>query len=200
LKAVFARFGDPELLVCDNGPPFASREFMEYCEKNDIKLLHSPPYNPESNGEAERNVQTLKNMMKKNMEEYDSDIFQEILSKVRNIPNVSGNLPSELIFGFEPRTSLTKLVKTKEITEDGNTEIEIPDNRKFLIGEKVMIKIDKTRILATIIKKITDLIYEIRLETNGIIRITHANKLIKVNTDTKKKKNPRQKKRLTKDL
>lgn len=31
LKSIFARFGDPELIISDNGPPFGSKEFEEFC-------------------------------------------------------------------------------------------------------------------------------------------------------------------------
>ncbi|KAL4153951.1 hypothetical protein QTP88_001784 [Uroleucon formosanum] len=50
LENCFCRFGSPEIMVTDNGPPFGANEFKAYCEKNCIKLVHSPPYNPESNG------------------------------------------------------------------------------------------------------------------------------------------------------
>jgi len=50
LENCFCRFGSPEILVPDNGPPFGANEFKEYYEKNCIKLVHTPPYNPESNG------------------------------------------------------------------------------------------------------------------------------------------------------
>ncbi|KAL4100684.1 hypothetical protein QTP88_020718 [Uroleucon formosanum] len=57
LSRCFCTFGSPEILVCDNGPPFGSKELKTYCINNSIRLLHSLPYNPESNGLAERGVQ-----------------------------------------------------------------------------------------------------------------------------------------------
>jgi transposase InsO family protein len=53
--------------VSDNGPPFGANEFKEYCEKNCIKIIHSPPYNPESNGLTEREVHTIKKLLIKSL-------------------------------------------------------------------------------------------------------------------------------------
>jgi len=50
LDECFCRFGSPEIIVTDNGPPFGANEFRVFFEKNCIKLMHPPPYNPESNG------------------------------------------------------------------------------------------------------------------------------------------------------
>lgn len=60
LRTVFAYFGLPKTIVMDNGPPFRSEKYVKFCESNNIKLVHSPIYKPESNGLAERGVQTVK--------------------------------------------------------------------------------------------------------------------------------------------
>ena len=53
LREVFAAHGLPEILVSGNGSCFTSEEFQTYMKKNGIKLLHSSPYHPASNGLAE---------------------------------------------------------------------------------------------------------------------------------------------------
>lgn len=65
LEAVFEMFGDPEVLVADNGPPFQGKGFREFLENRDIRYINSPPYHPESNGIAERHVRTVKSYLKK---------------------------------------------------------------------------------------------------------------------------------------
>ena len=64
LRDIFARFGFPELLVSDNGPQFVSKEFSDWLAESGIMHIRSAPYHPQSNGAAERCVQTFKNAMK----------------------------------------------------------------------------------------------------------------------------------------
>ena len=65
LKRWFATFGVSRSVRCDNGPPFSSRGFREFCEEYGIKLDLTAPYNPESSGAAERGVGLVKKIMQK---------------------------------------------------------------------------------------------------------------------------------------
>ena len=64
MKSMFARHGIPGQLVSDN-MPFASREFNDFAKEWGIKLTTSSPMYPQSNGQSERAVQTIKNMLKR---------------------------------------------------------------------------------------------------------------------------------------
>ncbi|UYV76234.1 K02A2.6-like [Cordylochernes scorpioides] len=54
LRQVFARFGLPEFLVTDNRRQFVSREMEEFTRMNRIRHTKTSPYNPSTNGLAER--------------------------------------------------------------------------------------------------------------------------------------------------
>lgn len=64
LKSIFARHGIPEEMMSDN-MPFASQEFTNFGRDWGIKLTTSSPNFPQSNGQSERAVQTLKRILKK---------------------------------------------------------------------------------------------------------------------------------------
>ena len=64
MKSMFARHGIPGQLVSDN-MPFASREFNDFAKEWGIKLTTSSLMYPQSNGQSECAVQTMKNMLKK---------------------------------------------------------------------------------------------------------------------------------------
>jgi hypothetical protein len=65
LKTIFARFGIPAEIVSDNGPQLASREFKNFTKSCNIKHTTSSPGYPQSNGQAERHIQTVKNLLLK---------------------------------------------------------------------------------------------------------------------------------------
>ena len=69
-KSIFARFGIPEVVLSDNGPQFSSRELLKFSQDYCFTHITSSPYHPQGIGEAERDVQTMKNLLKKSTDPY----------------------------------------------------------------------------------------------------------------------------------
>lgn len=110
--SLFARFGLPDVIVTDGGPPFNSRYLIDFLEQQGIKVMKSPPYHPASNGQAERMVRVTKEVLKKFLldpEMKDLDIEDQIscfLFNYRNTCTEDSRFPSEKLLTFKPKTIL----------------------------------------------------------------------------------------------
>ncbi|CAI6344244.1 unnamed protein product [Macrosiphum euphorbiae] len=183
LSRCFCTFGSPEILVCDNGPPFGSKELKTYCINNSIKLLHSPPYNPESNGLAERGVQTIKKILIKSLcNEREVTRMQtkidDALLSYRNTPSAdTGCCPAEIMLNFKPKTQLTVL-KPKI---GGNIILEhsMGKSENFEINENVLVKNPQAKgqnwLPGKIMKVLSGCRYLVMM--NGSVKMVHINKL-----------------------
>ena len=63
LREMFATHGIPDVVISDNGPQFISQEFATFASKYGFHHTTSSPYFPHGNAEAERAVQTAKNII-----------------------------------------------------------------------------------------------------------------------------------------
>ena len=104
MKDMFARHGIPERLIADN-MPFNSASFKDFASKWEIEVVTSSPHYPKSNGPVERNVQTVKQLLRK-ADESKQDAFLALL-EFRNSP-ISGmdESPAELLMSRKLRTRL----------------------------------------------------------------------------------------------
>ena len=64
LKSIFSRHGIPEELITDNGPQYSSHEFSQFAKTYAFTHTTSSPHYPESNGQSERTVKTIKKLLK----------------------------------------------------------------------------------------------------------------------------------------
>lgn len=104
LKSIFSRHGIPEIVRSDNGPQYASQEFATFADSYGFRLVTSSPRYPQSNGQAERAVQTVKQILTKQLLQPSSDIYMALLS-YRATPLPWCQLsPAELLMGRCIRT------------------------------------------------------------------------------------------------
>ena len=99
-SSIFARHGIPEVVVSDNGPQFASESYNKFAEEYGFQHITSSPYHPEGNGEAERGVQIVKNLLKKAQDPYLA------LLAYRSTPLEVGYSPSQLLMSRCLRTTV----------------------------------------------------------------------------------------------
>jgi len=58
-REVFSRYGPPEVLVSDHGTQFTSEIFSNFCKEMQISHILAAVNHPQSNGQAERMVDTV---------------------------------------------------------------------------------------------------------------------------------------------
>ena len=100
MTSMFARHGVPEVVVTDNGPQYASDTFRRFDAARGFLHTTSSPRFPQSNGEAERAVKTLKCLLAKSYNPYDT------LLAYRSTPLSNGYSPAELLMGRKLRTPI----------------------------------------------------------------------------------------------
>ena len=91
LKEIFMTVGIPRCIVSDGGTQFTSQEFKDFTRDWHIDHRITSPTNAQSDGQAERFVQTVKYSLTKVMEG-EEDLHLAILSYITTPLN--HNLPS----------------------------------------------------------------------------------------------------------
>ena len=109
LEEEFAHFGYPHIIVSTNATTFSSAEFQLWCHQRGIKHLTGTPYDPATNGAAERIVQSFKQSLKKSKLP-PRPALQEFLMQYRRTTLNTGFSPSQLLNGRQLRTKIDALL------------------------------------------------------------------------------------------
>ena len=113
LKKIFARYGIPDEVVSDNGSQYSNtrnlfdstHQFKQFANEWGFRHSTSSPLYPQSNGAAEKAVQTAKRILKKAAAD-GKDPFEGLL-KYRNTPFEDiGVSPAQLLMGRRTRTMI----------------------------------------------------------------------------------------------
>ncbi|KFD69448.1 hypothetical protein M514_07920 [Trichuris suis] len=99
LREIFATHGLPRILVSDNGPAFVSAPFRAFLRRCGVKHLYTPSYHLNSNGQAKRTIQTLKQALRKLHIDFDCCLANALFA-IRTTPSrVTGRSPAESLMG-----------------------------------------------------------------------------------------------------
>uniref|UniRef100_A0A914I2G9 Integrase catalytic domain-containing protein n=1 Tax=Globodera rostochiensis TaxID=31243 RepID=A0A914I2G9_GLORO len=112
----------------DNGPQFTVAEFGKFCAERSIIHTRTAPYHPQSNGEAERFVQTFKKGMSliKKETNWENELAKnQFLINYRVTPHTgTGRAPAEMMFGRELRTKLDLVRPVVEPKKGGGVVVK----------------------------------------------------------------------------
>ena len=114
LRSIFARHRIPETVVSDNGPQY---EFARFASEEGFTHVTSNPRYPQSNGKAERTVQTVKAMLKKSVDPYGA------LLAYRTTSLECGYSPAQLLMGRQLWTSIPVMASTLQRRWDESKQL-----------------------------------------------------------------------------
>ena len=151
---IFSRFGIPEIVRTDNGPPFSSQEFRDFATNMGFKHRRITPLYPQANGEAERFMQPLMKAVKCATVEGRSwkQAMYTFLRNYRNTPHSTlGKSPASIMFGRPIRTTLPVLMSYNPDKELAGKDYKAKQRMKdeydkrakeplIEIGDKVLLK------------------------------------------------------------
>ena len=104
-RSIICRFGIPRALVSDNGKQFDNPKFMDFCAELWIKNYYSSSAHPQSNGQAEVTIRTLKAVLKTKLEDLKgkwAEYLPEVLWAYRTTRKfATQETPFALTFGTE---------------------------------------------------------------------------------------------------
>jgi transposase InsO family protein len=192
---VFSRFGLPTQLVTDNGPPFFSTEFRNYCKNNCIRHTTTAPYRPQGNGAAENAVKTVKKSIKRAIQtgENITQALHEFLFCYRNCNHATtGISPAELLLGRRLRNRLDalrpSLAEVVRLTQKNQINKAGGNTKKFDVGDTVLARDYSVRgdkwMEGTICKKTGPVSYKVDV-VNGLTWRRHQDQIIPLTDKSK---------------
>ena len=103
---MFSRHGIPGTVRSDNGPQYSSQEFAWFANSYEFNQVTSSPRFPQSNGQVERTVQTVKRMLKRS-----NDPYLALLSYRATLLPWCDLSPAQLSMGRRIRTPIPQTNK-----------------------------------------------------------------------------------------
>ena len=104
-RNIICRFGIPRALMSDNGKQFDNAKFRDFCAELGIKNYYSSPAHPQSNGQEEVTIRTLKAALKTKLEDLKGkwvEYLPEVLWAYRTTrKSATQETPFALAFGIE---------------------------------------------------------------------------------------------------
>lgn len=119
LKSIFSRNGIPDKLISDNGPQFACENFRAFSKDYGFVHTTTSPHFRQANGQIERTVQTVKQLLRKS-----SDPYKAILAYRNTAIDMLGKSPAQLFFNRRLKTDLPTASPLLESNSVGMQDIQ----------------------------------------------------------------------------
>ena len=181
LRIMFSHQGLCNLIISDNASVFLSADFKDFLDSCKIRHKTPPPASPSSNGQAERSVKVIKDLLKKCDKSLD---FQSKLSKVllyyRSVPHS--------ITKISPCVALNKrkyLTLKDKVNPLYNCEEDCGPSKTiqvYEVGDRVLalnLREGPKWYHGKILQKLGVNVYNVRIDELNIVWKRHTNQLLK---------------------
>ena len=138
LKSIFARHGIPIMVVRDNDPKISGSEIRAFYRDWGITFNPSSPLYPQSNGMAERSIQTVKRILKKSFLMEDDPYLSLLAYRATAVDGTES--PAEKLMHRKLRTTVPNFAK-EVILE----QIKPQPYTRYEMGDTVNIYNEKTK-------------------------------------------------------
>jgi len=177
----FARFGNPQQLVTDNGTQFCSQQIQAFLRTRGIEHRTSAPYHPSTNGQAERYVQILKKGLQKSAGPDQEQQLNQMLLRLRNQPSeATKESPAQRMFNRRLRDRLSLLT---EQASPSSTDAH-PKKPRFSVGDRVAVRCYNSRRkwqTGRLVKVLGELHYHVNVD--GRVRKVHQDQMRAADVD-----------------
>ena len=182
LRLIFSRNGISDIIVSDNATSFTASKFKDFLATNSIKHITSPPYSPSSNGQAERAVRVIKDLLKKcTSDEPFRTRLCRVLFYYRTTPHS--------VTSIAPCVSLNnrKYISIKDkINPKFNALAEYQNSKtisRFNIGDRVLalnLRNGPKWLQGTVVAVRGVNVFDIHINSLDIVWSRHSNQLLKL--------------------
>ena len=166
-------------MFSDGGPQFTSASFKEFSKKWDFRHTRSSPHYPQSNGQVERTVQTVKKALKKSFETGE-DPYLALLS-INSTPDTTGVSPAERLLGRQTRTQMPSMQPNRFVLQEDKQTRKLAENNGIEPGTPVRIRYDTDRSWSRkgeiIRKRDEPRSYDVMNEKGNVVRVNERHLL-----------------------
>lgn len=179
LRMIFSRHGLCDTLVSDNASCFTAADFKEFLKNNHIQHLTPPPYNPSTNGQAERAVRVMKELLKKNVVGSFKSRLAKCLMFYRSVPHTATQIIPSVALNNRKYVTLKDRINPKYVVEN-NHSFSGRQMPQYNIGDTVLalnLREGPKWYRGTIIDKIAINIYNVHVHYLDVVWKRHLHQL-----------------------
>lgn len=186
LRLIFSRNGLCDVVVSDNASCFTADEFKKFLQNNGITHITPPPYSPASNGQAERGVRVIKDLLKKNTSggSLKTRLAQALIF-YRSVPHsITQIAPSVALNG-------RKFITAKDKINPQYCHVpksEFTNLKQFVPGDSVLalnLRGGPKWYTGTIVQKLGVNVFQVHIKDLDVVWKRHANQLLSIPTSDK---------------